>query len=77
MGIGYPTETNDGVVAKNENIKKTRADSFSLYQGWVSNRILLSLLNMTLLKSKVQKDYCVKKNNTENDKRKVLKSSNL
>ena len=53
MGIAYPTETNDGIVAKNEIIKKTRADSFSLYQGWVPNRILLSLLNMTLLKSKV------------------------
>lgn len=53
MGIAYPTETNDGVVAKNGITKKTRADSFSLYQGWVSNRILFSLLNMTLLKSKV------------------------
>lgn len=53
MGIAYPTETNDGIIAKNESIKKTRADSFSLYQGWVSNRILLSLLNTTLLKSKV------------------------
>lgn len=48
-GIAYPTKTNDGI--KNPMLGKInpRADSFSLYCGWVANKLLSNLLPKTVL----------------------------
>lgn len=55
MGIGYSTRTNDGMMRPDAGKPNPRADSFSLYTGWVANRILMNILPKTLLEQKCQK----------------------
>lgn len=55
MGIGYSTRTNDGMMRPDAGKPNPRADSFSLYTGWVANRILMNVIPKNLLEQKCQK----------------------
>jgi hypothetical protein len=48
-GIAYPTKTNDGIKNSMPGKINPRADSFSLYCGWVANKLLSNLLPKTVL----------------------------
>lgn len=48
-GIAYPTKTNDGIKNPMPGKINPRADSFSLYCGWVANKLLSNLLPKTVL----------------------------
>lgn len=51
-GIAYPTKTNDGIKNPLFSAKiNPRADSFSLYCGWVANKLLSNLIPKTVLDS--------------------------
>ena len=54
-GIAYPTRTNDGAIRPEPGKMDPRADSFSLYSGWVANRVLLNLIPKTMLDNKVHR----------------------
>lgn len=54
-GLAYPTRTNDGMMRCDGGKANPRADSFSLYGGWVANRILLNLLPKTMLDNKLHR----------------------
>lgn len=54
-GIAYPTRTNDGAIRPEPGKMDPRADSFSLYSGWVANRVLLNLLPKSILDAKVHR----------------------
>ncbi len=54
-GIAYPTRTNDGMTIPEAGKANPRADSFSLYAGWVANRILLNVLPKSLLENKLHR----------------------
>lgn len=43
-GIAYPVRTKDGMIASDPKISNPRADSFSLYMGYVGDMILRGLL---------------------------------
>ena len=48
-GIAYPTKTNDGIKNSLSAKINPRADSFSLYCGWVANKLLSNLIPKALL----------------------------
>ena len=54
-GLAYPTRTNDGMMRPDAGKPDPRADSFSLYCGWVANRILLNLLPKTVIEAKLHR----------------------
>lgn len=54
-GIAYPTRTNDGMQSKDPLKPNPRADGFSLYCNWVANRVLQSLLQQNVTKSKMHR----------------------
>lgn len=64
-GIAYPTRTNDGMIRQDGAKPNPRADSFSLYCGWVANRILLNLIPKSLLENKLHRTM-------RNDRRKAI-----
>ena len=55
IGLAYPTRTNDGMIRRDGGKPDPRADSFSLYCGWVANRILLNLLPKTIIEAKLHR----------------------
>ena len=48
-GLAFPTRTKDGMLRPEAGKLNPRADSFSLYMGWVGRRFLTSLLPKTKL----------------------------
>jgi hypothetical protein len=48
-GIAYPTKTSDGVKNPVPGRINPRADGFSLYCGWVANKLLNNLIPKTVL----------------------------
>jgi len=54
-GLAYPTRTNDGMIRPDAGKPEPRADSFSLYCGWVANRILLNILPKNILDNKLHR----------------------
>ena len=54
-GLAYPTRTNDGMMRPDGGRPNPRADSFSLYTGWVANRVLQNLLPKTVLDNKLHR----------------------
>lgn len=54
-GLAYPTRTNDGMIRRVGGKPDPRADSFSLYCGWIGNRIVQNLLPKTQLEGKLHR----------------------
>jgi len=78
-GIAYPTRTNDGMIRPEAGKLDPRADSYSLYSGWVANRILMNVIPKSMLDSVVHKvknpkAIQIKKQENNNDKTESLAS---
>jgi len=54
-GLAYPTRTNDGMIRRAGGKPDPRADSFSLYCGWIGNRVLQNILPKAQLEGKLQR----------------------
>jgi hypothetical protein len=55
-GIAYPVRTKDGMIATDPKMSNPRADSFSLYMGYVGDMILRGLLpKARLIKNTIHK----------------------
>jgi hypothetical protein len=53
-GIAYPIRTNDGMKKLNNSKRiNPRADSFSLYCGWVGDKVLSNLLPKSVLNNNI------------------------
>lgn len=54
-GLAFPLRTNDGMVIPDTNKMNPRADSYSLYNNYVANQMLMNILPKSKLDHKLHK----------------------